>query len=69
MFNINQSAPDFKGVKAYHGGEFKEINLADYSGRWLVLFFYPRDFTFVCPTEIRGFAKHEEEFKTLRKSS
>ncbi len=65
MFNINQSAPDFKGVKAYHGGEFKEINLADYSGRWLVLFFYPRDFTFVCPTEIRGFAKHEEEFKTL----
>ncbi|MFH1899034.1 MAG: peroxiredoxin, partial [Patescibacteria group bacterium] len=35
----------------------------DYKGKWVVLFFYPLDFTFVCPTEIRGFAKHEDEFK------
>lgn len=65
MLNINQQAPDFKGVKAYHNGEFKDISLSDYSGRWLIFFFYPRDFTFVCPTELRGFAKHEEEFKKL----
>ncbi|HPY99800.1 MAG TPA: peroxiredoxin, partial [bacterium] len=65
MLNINHLAPDFKGLKAYHQGEFKEISLSDYAGRWLVLFFYPRDFTFVCPTELRGFAKQEEEFKAL----
>ena len=65
MLNINQSAPDFKGIKAYQAGEFKDISLSDYSGNWLVLFFYPRDFTFVCPTEIRGFAKHEADFKAL----
>lgn len=34
-------------------------------GKWTVLFFYPLDFTFICPTEIKGFAKHEEEFKKL----
>lgn len=65
MLNINQAAPDFKGLKAYHQGEFKEVSLTDYTGRWLILFFYPRDFTFVCPTELRGFAKHEADFKAL----
>jgi len=65
MLNINQPAPSFKGVKAYHQGEFKDISLVDYAGHWVVLFFYPRDFTFVCPTELRGFAKHEEDFKAL----
>ena len=65
MLNINQAAPNFEKIKAFHNGEFKEISLADYSGKWLVLFFYPRDFTFICPTEIRGFAKNEDEFKTL----
>lgn len=65
MLNINSKAPDFIKMKSYHQGEFKEISLADYAGKWLVLFFYPRDFTFVCPTEIRGFAKAEAEFKNL----
>lgn len=65
MLNINSQAPHFEKVKAYHQGDFKEISLADYKGKWLVLFFYPRDFTFVCPTEIRGFAKMSEEFKNL----
>jgi len=65
MLNINQTAPDFQGVKAFHQGEFKEVSLSDYNGRWLVLFFYPRDFTFVCPTELRGFAKHADEFTAL----
>lgn len=40
-----------------------EIRLADYQGRWVVLFFYPRDFTFVCPTEIQRFADLEAEFE------
>lgn len=46
-------------------GSFKEVKLADYRGKWLILFFYPLDFTFVCPTEIQGFNKHLEQFKKL----
>jgi alkyl hydroperoxide reductase subunit AhpC len=65
MFNINQAAPNFENIKAYHQGEFTEISLKDYQGSWLILFFYPRDFTFVCPTELRGFAKMEAEFNKL----
>lgn len=42
--------------------EFKKVSLNDYKGKWVVLFFYPADFTFVCPTEIRGFNKALEEF-------
>ena len=65
MLNINSQAPDFVKIKSYHQGEFKDLSLSDYKGKWLVLFFYPRDFTFVCPTEIRGFAKAENDFKNL----
>lgn len=65
MLNLNQSAPDFKGVQAYQEGKFKGVSLSDYAGRWLILFFYPRDFTFVCPTELRGFAKHADDFRSL----
>ena len=46
-------------------GSFKDIKLSDYKGKWLVLFFYPLDFTFVCPTEIQSFNKNYEEFKKL----
>ena len=42
---------------------FKEINNRSYKGKWLVLFFYPKDFTFVCPTEIKGFADLHSDFK------
>ncbi|MFA5129375.1 MAG: peroxiredoxin [Patescibacteria group bacterium] len=67
MIHIGHLAPDFSGITAYQNGsdEFKKISLSDYKGHWLVFFFYPRDFTFVCPTEIRGFAKAEKEFKEL----
>lgn len=62
MIQIAQKAPEFTGVEAYKAGEFTKISLADYKGKYVILFFYPRDFTFVCPTEIRAFAKLEEEF-------
>lgn len=65
MLQLNKPAPDFSDVTAYHKGEFTKVSLADYSGKWLVLFFYPRDFTFICPTELRGFAKHEASFNEL----
>lgn len=67
MLRLNQPAPDFKQpayMKA-QPGDYKEISLSDYKGQWVVLFFYPRDFTFVCPTEIRGFAKQYADFKKL----
>jgi alkyl hydroperoxide reductase subunit AhpC len=43
---LGQSAPDFEAM-AYAGGDFKTIKLADYRGKWVILFFYPADFTFV----------------------
>lgn len=45
--------------------EIKKVNLKDYRGKWVVLFFYPGDFTFVCPTEIKGFNKALADFKKL----
>ncbi|MEK7115871.1 MAG: peroxiredoxin [Patescibacteria group bacterium] len=62
---LGSHAPAFSNVTAYHNGEFHAINLSDYRGKWLVFFFYPRDFTFICPTELRGFSDHEAEFKQL----
>lgn len=52
---IGQPAPQFVAPAVVDGGDFKEINLADYKGKFVVLFFYPLDFTFVCPTEITQF--------------
>lgn len=57
-------APDFKGT-AVVDGQFKEINLNDYKGKYLVLFFYPLDFTFVCPTEVIAFNDRVEEFRQI----
>lgn len=62
MIQVGQKAPEFTGVAAYKAGEFVNVSLSDNTGKYVVLFFYPRDFTFVCPTEIRAFAKLEEEF-------
>ncbi len=64
MENINQKISDFK-VEAYYQGEIKEINSADYREKWLVLFFYPADFTFVCPTELGELADHYEELQKM----
>jgi len=61
MIKVAEKAPEFYGATAYHKNNFVKISLKDYQDKWLVLFFYPRDFTFVCPTEIREFAKLEKE--------
>ncbi len=61
---VGNNAPTWKmeGVK---DGEFHTYTLQDYKGKWLVMFFYPLDFTFVCPTEIKGFSKEADKFKEL----
>ncbi|XP_075906207.1 thioredoxin-dependent peroxide reductase, mitochondrial isoform X1 [Nelusetta ayraudi] len=58
---VTQPAPAFKATAVYNG-EFKEMSLADFKGKYLVLFFYPLDFTFVCPTEIISFSDKANEF-------
>src|SRR5215212_4459373 len=59
---VSSPAPDFK-ADALVNGEFKEVSLSQFKGKKVVLFFYPLDFTFVCPTEILAFADSIEEFK------
>lgn len=53
---IREPAPSFKAT-AVVNNDFKEIRLEDYRGKYLVLFFYPLDFTFVCPTELIAFSE------------
>ena len=61
---INQEITDFE-LEAFHDEEIKKIRLSDYRGKWLVLIFYPADFTFICPTELEEAANYYEEFKKL----
>jgi len=61
---IGKPAPAFSGT-AVLNGEFKEIGLTDYLGKYLVFFFYPLDFTFVCPTEILAFNDRVKEFRDI----
>jgi len=61
---IGKAAPNFK-KEAVVNGAFKEVSLGDYKGKYLLLFFYPLDFTFVCPTEIVAFSERAEEFRKL----
>ncbi|KAG8441413.1 hypothetical protein GDO86_006959 [Hymenochirus boettgeri] len=62
--HIGKPAPEFQAT-AVVNGEFKELKLSDYRGKYVVLFFYPLDFTFVCPTEIIAFSEHAAEFKKI----
>ncbi len=64
MSLVTKEAPKFKAV-AVVDKEFQEVSLDDYKGKWVVLFFYPLDFTFVCPTEITAFADSREKFDEL----
>jgi len=61
---VGQQAPDFTAT-AVVDQDFKAVKLAEYRGKYVVLFFYPLDFTFVCPTEITAFSDRYEEFKKL----
>ncbi|KAF7260471.1 hypothetical protein EG68_02053 [Paragonimus skrjabini miyazakii] len=61
MLQPNQPAPEFKGT-ALVDGQFKEISLADFRGKYVVLLFYPLDFTFVCPTELIAFSDEVANF-------
>lgn len=64
MSLIGRKIEEFK-VQAYHQGNFKEVTNEDVLGKWSVFFFYPADFTFVCPTELGDLADHYEEFKNI----
>ena len=61
---IGSPAPLFE-AKAYHQGKIVDVKLKDYKGKWVVLFFYPADFTFICPTELGELADQYEELKKL----
>jgi peroxiredoxin (alkyl hydroperoxide reductase subunit C) len=61
---INEKIPDFE-FEIFHNEEISKIKLSTYGGKWLILLFYPADFTFVCPTELEDAALHYDEFKKL----
>lgn len=64
LAEIGKEIPDVE-VEAYHEEDIKKIKLSDYRGKWLILFFYPQDFTFVCPTELEEMANKYEDFKKI----
>lgn len=64
MVKIGQKIPNFQ-LEAYHDEQIKKIKLSDFQGKWLVLIFYPADFTFICPTELEEAAELHGEFKKL----
>lgn len=64
MSLINRKIEDFS-LQAYQGNEFKEVTKKDLLGKWSILFFYPADFTFICPTELEDLQNKYEEFKKL----
>ena len=62
---VQKSAPDFKAQAVMPDGSFSEITMSQYKGKYVLLFFYPLDFTFVCPTEIIAFSDRAKEFQGL----
>ncbi len=64
QLEINKPAPYFQ-AQAFHNNEVKDINIRDLRGKWIVLFFYPADFTFVCPTELGDLADKYPQFQEL----
>lgn len=60
---VQKQAPDFTAEAVLPNGEFSNISLSQYRGQYVVLFFYPFDFTFVCPTEIIAFSNRIAEFE------
>ncbi|MEN6584170.1 MAG: peroxiredoxin [Armatimonadota bacterium] len=64
MIQVGQAAHDFE-LEANVGGKFSNVKLSDYRGKWVVLFFWPLDFTFVCPTEVTAFSRRIDDFRSL----
>lgn len=62
---VTQPAPDFTATAVMPDGQFKDISLSDYQGKYVLLFFWPLDFTFVCPTEIIAFSDAASQFEEL----
>ena len=60
---VNNKAPDFRAKAVMPDNSFEEITLSSYKGKYVMLFFYPLDFTFVCPSEIIAFDNHLDQFK------
>ncbi len=60
---VNRPAPDFKATAVMADGSFKDVKLSDYQGKYVLLFFYPLDFTFVCPSEIIAHDHRLKEFE------
>ena len=63
MIRIGDKAPDFVLKGVFHGS-LSDYSMRNFRGKWLVLFFYPADFTFICPTEVSGFSQWSEEFRS-----
>jgi len=64
MSTVGTLAPDFT-LEGYYNGDFGKWSLKDYRGKWVILLFYPLDFTFVCPTEVLAFSGATEQLKKL----
>src|SRR5688500_6557441 len=69
---VTRKSPDWDGIAVHPSFKsdnspdgFKNVSLADFKGKWLYLFFYPFDFTFVCPTELLAMSEHHEAFKKM----
>jgi len=60
---VGKAAPEFAATAVYGNNEIKDLKLSDYKGKYVVLFFYPLDFTFVCPSELIAFDHRLDEFK------
>ena len=61
---INSQLPEFK-VQAFQNGSFKTVTNEDVKGKWAIFFFYPADFTFVCPTELVDIAEKYDQFQAM----
>jgi len=61
---VGRLAPEFE-AQALVGEKIETVALEDYKGKWVVLFFYPGDFTFVCPTELVAVAERYDEFRSM----
>jgi peroxiredoxin (alkyl hydroperoxide reductase subunit C) len=64
MSFVGNLAPDFE-LEGYFNGQFSKYKLSSHRGKWVILLFYPLDFTFVCPTEVLTFSASAEKFASL----